>query len=199
DEDRLAREFDPHDYESRDNIRLAIRGASQGGDLDAVKLGLMFAPPKALRKEFGSEEDLREGLNRAVWNSCEGMTPGEIERELQAAERAVDNTAAKLIDYVAGRIDGSPPVSILWSSANGPRLQASFLVERRTFSKVYSSGHTAALSICGRSTSKNSTGTPARRWREMGGARTTLSALKTPWKDTSGATPTTCRVMWRSW
>ncbi|MCS3658562.1 hypothetical protein GGQ11_003368 [Salinibacter ruber] len=117
DEDRLAREFDPHDYESRDNIRLAIRGASQGGDLDAVKLGLMFAPPRALREEFGSEEDLREGLNRAVWNSCEGMTPGEIERELQAAERAVDNTAAKLIDYVAGRIDGSPPVSILWSSA----------------------------------------------------------------------------------
>jgi hypothetical protein len=116
-EDRIAREFDPHDHESRENIRLAIRGASQGGDLDTVKLGFMFAPPESIREQFSSEEDLREGVNRAVWNSCEGMTPGEIERELQAAERALDNTAAKLIDYVTGRIDGSPPVTILWSSA----------------------------------------------------------------------------------
>lgn len=116
-EDRLYREFDPHDHESRENIRLAIRGASQGGNLDAVQLGFMFAPPENIREQFSSDEDLREGVNRAIWNSCEGMTPGEIEQELQAAERAVDNTAAKLIDYVAGRIDGSPPVTILWSSA----------------------------------------------------------------------------------
>lgn len=116
-EDRLVREFDPHDYETRENIRLAIRGAAQGGDLDTIKLGLLFAPPEFLREEYDSEEDLRKELNRATWNSCEGMTPGEIEKELQAAERAVDNTAAKLFDYVEGTVNKSPPVETLWFSA----------------------------------------------------------------------------------
>jgi hypothetical protein len=116
-EDRIAREFDPHDHETRENLRLAIRAASNGGNLDAVRLGLNFAPPENLMEEFASEDDLREGMNRALWDGCEGMTPGEIEQELQAAERAVDNAASKVIDYVLGRVDAAPPVTILWASA----------------------------------------------------------------------------------
>jgi len=110
-------EFDPHDYESRENIRQAIRGASSEGSLNVMKLGLMFAPPDKFIELSESKEDLRESLDEVFWGQIEGMTPGQLERELQAAERAADNAAAKLLDYAANRRDTPPSVTGLWGAA----------------------------------------------------------------------------------
>jgi len=113
-EDRLSREFDPHDYESRENIRLAIRRASAGGDLDVMMLGKMFAPPSEVVERFDSKDEMADSIVEAIWNQYEGMAPRELEAELQAVERAADNVAADLLDYATGRKEGSVFVRMIW-------------------------------------------------------------------------------------
>lgn len=116
-------DFDPHDYTSRENIRLAIHASSSGGSFSALQFAMMFDPPPKLMEAVDEQdadekkEELRRKLNKRFWNNCQGMTPGEIKDEVQAAELSLDNHAADAIDYAEGRTDSPPSMVLLYTAA----------------------------------------------------------------------------------